>query len=285
VVLAVALFATRGPRTTPGALALAALVVSWLFYIWMIPDNWYGGGGTVGNRYFLNLVPLAFLLVPRGREWVVVGVGAAASAAFLWPLWRAPLYHSMHPGAHATRPPFTWLPAELTMLNDLSVFTEGWRKKRPYRDTEGDPGRGRRADPDAYFLYFTGDGTYGKDILQAREGFWLRGGRAGEIVLRSLEPLTGIDVGVYGGAAGDEVTIEADGEERRLSVGPGQWARAELAVRSPGFQYYDSFVSVLRFRSRRGSAPPPEAGVPADRVVGGFVELRLRVAHRGGGER
>ncbi len=280
VVLAVALFVVRGPRTTAGWLTLAALVVSWLFYIWMIPDNWYGGGGTVGNRYFLNLVPLAFFFVPRGREWLVAGGGAAVSAAFLWPLWMAPLHHSMRPGDHATRPPFTWLPAELTMLNDLSVFTEGWRKKRPYGDTEGDPRLGRRADAAAYFLYFTGDGTYGKDLLEGREGFWLRGGRAGEVVLRSLEPVTAIEMRFYGGGAGDEVTVDTGAEERRLRVGPGQWTSAVLAARGPGFQYYDSFVSVLRFRSSRAGPPLPEAGLPADRVVGAFVELRLRVSPR-----
>lgn len=67
-VLAVLAFLVLGPRDRAGWLALTAMAVSWLFYIQMIPDNWYGGGGTVGNRYFLNLLPLALFLVPRGRE-------------------------------------------------------------------------------------------------------------------------------------------------------------------------------------------------------------------------
>src|SRR5262249_41495555 len=96
--LAVLFFLVSGPRESSGWLALGALLVSYVFYIYMIPDNWYGGSGTVGNRYFLNLLPLAALLVPRGREGVLAGVGAAVSAMFLTPLWLAPMHHSLHPG-------------------------------------------------------------------------------------------------------------------------------------------------------------------------------------------
>jgi hypothetical protein len=44
------LFLVAGPRERHGWLALVALAVSWLGYILIIPDNWYGGGGTIGNR-------------------------------------------------------------------------------------------------------------------------------------------------------------------------------------------------------------------------------------------
>ena len=80
----VVLFLLLGPRSEGGWLGIAALTVSWVFYIWMIPDNWYGGGGTVGNRYFLNLLPLAVLVVPRGREWPVVAAGVAGCSELFW---------------------------------------------------------------------------------------------------------------------------------------------------------------------------------------------------------
>src|SRR5262249_26918783 len=47
---AVVLFVAAGPRDAEGGLALAALVVSYLFYIYEIPDNWYGGGGALRKR-------------------------------------------------------------------------------------------------------------------------------------------------------------------------------------------------------------------------------------------
>src|SRR5262249_37759070 len=129
---AVLLFVAAGPRDGEGGLALAALVVSYLFYIHEIPDNWYGGGGTVGNPHFLNLRPRPVILVPRGREWLVAASGVVGATLFVGPILAAPLHHSLRPGDHATRGAFRVLPAELTMLNDLSVFTETWRKKQVF---------------------------------------------------------------------------------------------------------------------------------------------------------
>ena len=126
--LALAVF-LKGPRRVEGWLALAALVASWLFYIWAIPDNWYGGGGTIGNRYFLNLVPLFVIMLPAGRE-AVVAAGALVSLLLLGPMWLHPLRHAIEPGRHARSGLFPGLPPELSMLNDLAVFTEAWRKKQ-----------------------------------------------------------------------------------------------------------------------------------------------------------
>src|SRR5262249_20410871 len=102
---AVLAFVVLGPRTRRGWLAFASLAASWLFYIWVIPDNWYGGGGTVGNRYFLSLLPLVLFLVPRGRVWPVAGFGLVARASFVPPLLASPPTHSLHPPPHPPPPP------------------------------------------------------------------------------------------------------------------------------------------------------------------------------------
>jgi hypothetical protein len=268
--VAIVVFLVLGPRPTAGWLALAALVVSYLFYIWAIPDNWYGGGGTVGNRYFLNLLPLAVFWIPRGREWAVAAAGLAC-ALWLAPVLAAPISHSLRPGDHAMRLPFRLFPAELTMLNDLSVFTDPWRKKRPFGDTEGNPQQKRTADPRAYYLYFPDDGTFGRDERDGVAGFWLRGGARAEVILRAHEPVRQIRVTVTGGPAGDEVQVEAGGRSQTRRVGPGESASAEVPTRA-GFQWYDSFLHVLRFRSTRGGALTGD-----DRNVGGFVRIELDV--------
>ena len=76
--------------------------VSYLFYIWMIPDNWYGGSGTVGNRYFLNLLPLAIFLVPRGRAPWVAAAGLVGAAVFTGPILRGAA-HALAPARDTTR--------------------------------------------------------------------------------------------------------------------------------------------------------------------------------------
>ncbi len=250
---ALALFLLVGPRDRDGWLVLGALVASWIAYIWQIPDNWYGGGGTVGNRYFLSLLPLFLFL----------GV-----AVFLWPILASPMVHSLRPGDHALRAPFRALPAELTMLNDLSIFTEPWRKKQPYGFV-GEPG-GRPADPDAYALYFLDDGTWGREEWEGRAGFRLRAGQPAEVILRAfdLAPLRQVRVFVTGGPSGDAVTARLRGGDGRVVVGPGETAEIVLPA-GRGFRYYDTYLYVLQFGSER---PPPEASGGAR---GAFLRLVL----------
>jgi hypothetical protein len=266
-VAALGLFLLAGRRDRGSWLAFVSVVLSWLAYIWIIPDNWYGGGGTVGNRYFLNLLPAFLFLVPPSRARWLVAAAVAGAAIFVGPLLVSPVHHSLHPGEHATRRAFELLPAELTMLNDLSVFTEPWRKKRPF----GFVGNAQRhADPDAYFLYFMDDGTFGKEEWAGRPGFWLRGGASAEIVVRAfdLAPVDDIVVRVTGGPIGDTVTARLGWHSRRAAVGPGQVAEIALAA-GRGVRYYDTYLHVLHLASRRGSA------LPDGRSVGAFVDLRL----------
>ena len=245
-VVALGVFLALGPRSVAGWLTFAALVVSWLFFIRQIPDNWYGGGGTVGNRYFLNLLPLLVLMLPARREAWALGAGLV-SALVLAPIWLHPLNHSLRPGDHATRGVFPHLPPELTMLNDLSVFTEAWRKKVPYGDTEGDAHKHWPADPKAYYLYFMDDGTRGKESRDGIEGFGLHGPRA-ELVLRALEPVRRIRVRLTGGATGDRVAVRVCGREQVAQLAPNE-SRELVFEPGAGFPYYDTFLTVLNFES------------------------------------
>ena len=265
--VALVLFVLGRGRRPEGWLAVAALVVSWLFYIWVIPDNWYGGGGTVGNRYFLNLLPLAVFLVPPRREWLVAGAGIVSLALFVGPILAAPVRHSLRPGEHATTEPFRSLPAELTMLNDLSVFTEAWRKKQVY-GFMGDPVKRRPADPTAYTLYFTDDGTGGREVYEGRDGFWVHGGRDAEVIVRALDlkPVRQVVVGATGGPQGDRLTCRLGGEASTLTLSAG--GSGEATFTPPrGFPYYETFLYVLRCRSASGGSD----------ARGAFVTLKLVV--------
>jgi hypothetical protein len=264
-VLAVLAFLVLGPRDRAGWLALAALAVSWLFYIEAIPDNWYGGGGTVGNRYFLNLLPLALFLLPRGREWLVAGVGLAISAVFLLPVWRAPLAHSLRPGDHATQAVFRVFPPELTMLNDLSLFTEPWRKKQPYGDTEGDAHRHWPADPRSYYLYFLDNGTKGREARDGVEGFTIAPAAHAEVILRSLEPVRQVTLRLQAIGAGGTVRVDVGGQALTTLV-PAEGDATITLDPGAGLQYYDSFLYGMDFESQAPGAV--------------FVDIALEVNRR-----
>ncbi len=269
VALGVLCFLTIGPRSMQRLARPGTLVVSWLVYIWLIPDNWYGGGGTVGNRYFLSLVPLVLLLVPRRAAWFVAGGGAAFGAWALLPLLLSPVEHSLHPGRHTTSRAFRLFPAELTMLNDLSAFTDIWRKRRPYNGAErglvAEGGAGRAP----FFLYFTDNGTFGQEEAHGRDGFFLKGGESGEVILRSPRPVASIRLLLTGGPAGEIARVALGRERRSLVARPGQSVSTQI-IPGQGFPYYGDRLYVFRVTSRVSGSTEVDP-----RALGGFVSLEL----------
>ena len=89
------------------------------------------------------------------------------------------------------------------MLNDLAVFTEPGARSGPYGDTEGDAHKHWPADPKAYYLYFTDDGTYGKETRGRRRGLLAAGGARGGGDPAGARAGARMTVRVTGGPAGD----------------------------------------------------------------------------------
>ena len=267
---ALLLFLLVGPRDRVGWLAVLAVVVSWVGYLLVIPDNWYGGGGTIGNRYFLNVVPLALLLLPRGREGWAAALSLPAAAFLLGPIVASPVHHARNPGEHTLVPAFRALPAELTMLGDLSVFTDVWRKRRPYNMPGGDPARHVPGDPPPYYLWFLDDGTFGQESSFGEEGFWLRGGRTAEVVLQALAPPRRIRLVVTTGPAGDIVTARLGRERERIVLQPLK--TREIAFEAPAdpLGYYGTQLFRLQLASRYGGGAGQDR-----RALGSFVRAVL----------
>lgn len=259
--LALVFFFLLGPRAKEGWFAIAGLLLFYIVSIRIIPgpSNWYGGGGTVGNRYFTAVLPLAMLFLPKGREFLVTVLGIAVSALFLFPAWLQPVEYSLSPARLASPPegPLAYLPAERAMLNDLSFCTEAWRKKQPYDDAEGDPPIHRPGSRHGYWLYFPDDGTFGRETIpgmflpdgEPAEGFRVKRGSRTEVLLRANEPVEWIDVTLIGMRTVDDIEISAGGEPARALV-PGLGSvRLRLFPGAP-VMYYDSFVYSIRALSR-----------------------------------
>jgi len=270
IVLAALVFAGCGPRDRLGWLGLLSLVASFLFYVRMMPDNWYGGSGTIGNRYFTNLLPLALLIIPRGRELLVGILSAALGGVFAAPLLASPLYYSLHVGQHTLLPLYRVAPLDLTMLNDLGIFGELWRKKQPFGDVGEEGPRGHPAAPNAYYLYFPDDSTYFREVAHGGEGFWLRGGTEGEVILRALGPAGSAKVRLLGGPEGDRVTVRVGARSTRLALRPGEERTLEFDL-GAGVLYHGDRLHVLRFRSSDGAV----VNDPAPRRLGTFVRIEL----------
>jgi hypothetical protein len=154
------------------------------------------------------------------------------------------------------------------------VFTDAWRKKVPYGDTEGDAHKHWPADPKAYFLYFMDDGTHGREAREGVEGFWLGGAAPTEVVLRALEPVRRMRVRVTGGPIGDRVTVRICGRAETIELKADETKELSFEP-GAGFPYYDTFVTVMQFRSERGQSMPGDL-----RPRGAFVSIALEVDRR-----
>lgn len=94
--VAALLAAGRGARGASGAVRwalLAAALVTAAGFLVIRPFNFYGGGGSLANRYFLPVYPALWFLVVRPERWIRwLGPAAAlvVAAPFLWPLWASP---------------------------------------------------------------------------------------------------------------------------------------------------------------------------------------------------
>ncbi len=77
------------PSRTLAAGVLAVIIVT-IFLFTLRPFNFYGGAGTLANRYFLPLFAIFWFIPLRRVGWSSILVTMAICSVFLWPAWQAP---------------------------------------------------------------------------------------------------------------------------------------------------------------------------------------------------
>ncbi len=158
------------------------------------------------------------------------------------------------------------------MLGDLSIFTDVWRRRRPYNHPEMTSREGSAPAP--YYLWFPDDGTYGQESSFEEEGFWLRGGQEAEVILQALQPPDRIRLNITAGPAGDIVTVRV-GRARERLVLKALESREVTFKPGSGIGYYGTSLYALRFESRYGGATERDR-----RPLGSFVVMESGVLRR-----
>ncbi len=79
----------EAPDAGRGALVNAAGAVA-LAFVLFVPFDFFGGPGTLGNRWFLPLYGALWLLPGRSVRLPWLALPALVAGLFLWPLWLAP---------------------------------------------------------------------------------------------------------------------------------------------------------------------------------------------------
>ncbi len=232
---AVALYAF-GPKDRSRHLLLLGIVGYCLAILILRPNNYHGGAGFIGNRYFASIYPV-FALLP-GAIRVKKSLLLPFAAAGLWTaaVVAVPLIQ-IAPEAtlqvHVRRPSFQALPLELTLLQKIpGYFLKGWTEavwvvpKENFHAQEPNP-----------------------------DGVWVRGASRSEVHLVAPKPIESIRVRLRSlsdqnvvtfKSPVDQVTVRFDTEEKRSGT-PIELRLAPVA-RNLGFfpegkaEYFYSFT-------------------------------------------
>jgi hypothetical protein len=257
-------------------LTLAAGLGSALAFILYMPFTYSGGGGPVGNRYFLGVYPVFLYLTPPLQTAVPGLMAMAISGLFTAQILSNPFYASFHPGEHTKTGLFRLLPPELTLVNDLPVNVSPSRARQPLGGTP------------PVSAYFLDDNAYN------REGaaFWVRGESRADIMLRAPtgtaangdgergRPLriTRLEVQLESGPRANRIVIASDAETRVVEMRPSTQQTVALQMPfglpyRPDPRFPTNFVYNLSIESATGFIPLFENGTRDNRFLGVFVRL------------
>ncbi len=230
--LAFGLFLGHGRRSAERWVLVASLAVVALFFLLWIPFNWHGGGGFVGNRYYVNVYPGFLFLVTRiAPSWIPV-VGYALGSLLLAPTIFSPTGRSVPwptLQAHVRNFPFPLFPLELSV------------KGIPGYHETNQSGAGLRGRKDVF--------------LPHGSRAWVRGASSVEVWIRTREPLEDLHFQVTSPAAPNDVVLSLGGiEERLVFTEKERPQRVVFEPSSPDRTLYRDGESVRYYRLKVRSA-------------------------------
>lgn len=255
-VISLLFFLLHARRSGTRWLLLAATASVALFFLIWIPFNWHGGGGFVGNRYFVNVYPAFLFLVTALRPAPLLLLGEIAGGLYLGALlltpWGAPVvYPTLQ--AHVRGPAFDLLPGETTVMRRIPGY-EGFSQSgawfRGRKDVVDQRGSQMwiQAGPDVEVWMITAEPT-GSALFEVRT-------EAPDNVIRIRTP-------------GDEATAVFEGARRKadkvrmVQLETGKPKHIDPVEGRPGYLY------VLHVQASRGRNPR--------RANGDWVEPRFHL--------
>ncbi len=179
-------------------IAVSILIACILF----AADSYFGGSGSLGNRYFLNIFPLFFFLGYKHRLFKFSLVPILAAALLLSPTFMDALYHSYRPRMAGIDFPIKYFPVEKTQYLHLPT-NENPRARN--RDVGG-----------KYHLYFINDNYH----LLEGEHFWTNGTGEAELLLLAPGKVKRFAVTLQNHPLKNRVCFQIEHQRKQLGIGP-----------------------------------------------------------------
>ncbi len=232
------LIAFRGGGLKPWLL-FVSIIIGIASSVALMPDNFIGGGGCLGNRYFPNFYPLFIALIPHVRTWFKKPLWI--TPLLLYPVYLAPLTSSSFPSTIGKMGLRDLFPVEITQINSIPTNINPHAFRVPYGKI---------------FVYHLDDnfcGRKGKFI-------YLKGNTKAEMILAAPKETENLMVEVK---AEGPVEIKIGGRKKRLS-GSGKFLlRGVKGTEIRNVKYIFAWVKTLYSRE--------------DRKKGVFCGARVRI--------
>ncbi len=247
-VFATALFlARRRSRTRWQWLVAGAIAAEVLLLLIWVPYTYNGGGGSIGNRYFMNTYGAFLFLLPPMESVALALVPWLVGTLFCAQVTFNPFFSSFHPAEHAKQGPLRWLPVELTLVNDLPINTQPNRARIWF-------GAARR-----FQIYFLDDNAYQREDLHV----WTRGRSTAEFLVKTVEPASALELAVTTGIEPTTVTVSRGWWSERLSLKAEETRLVSVPLDS-GFPYRGTRVWRVSVKTDSGFVPAFVSGAAED---------------------
>lgn len=197
-------------RKVPGDwFVSAAIAAAVIVFTLLAPDNYFGGSGAVGNRYFFNIFPLFFFLGFKNRDLAFKFslVPAAAALIFLSGVFIDGLYHSTTPRYAALSFPINMFPAEKTQYLSL-----------PTNENPRAFGKHVRSGDKTYQVYFINDNYHPIE----NGAFWTNSDKKLELFIAVPGKVKEFEVTLETKKAKNKVSFQIEHKKKTMILEPGK---------------------------------------------------------------
>ena len=236
-----------------------------LTYMIGLPWNYFGGSGTIGNRYLFNAFAVLLFAMQKEPSPKLLAAGFCCSLLFGAVFLCSPVLSSFRNSFHQQSSVFRLLPVEDTLLFDLPTNSNFIASRVAFDE------------PPNYFVYFLDDNTYYKETLAPYTGFWVKGERAAEFVLRAFQPASVLRLRLKSMQPNQTITVSVNGKSTKIPLRDD--AFQEQLIQLPAPFPYDrdnkgaTFLYNIKIQSRGGVIT--DLGGKGERYLGVFVRLEL----------
>ncbi|MEN8222005.1 MAG: hypothetical protein ABFR36_01995 [Acidobacteriota bacterium] len=219
---------------------LAALTTGILvFILFLDPVNYFGGSGSIGNRYFMTLFPLFFFLGFRNRQFRFLIVPVIIALTFLSGVYMDMNYHSSYSRYAGLSFPIKLFPPEKTQFDKL-----------PTNENPRAFGRLIYDGDTKYWVYFLNDNYHTIN----ENSFWTNSTKELELFLASEKEVKEFIFMLKNIPENNKVRVRIEDQKKDIFLSPEQSATKSFR-KIRGLKMSNRYVYHIKVKSSESFCP------------------------------